>query len=88
MQARNFIRFPEALLAQRELELTPPVSEAVTETELSLIRASFAAAGNWLRQYATETVRVVHRVPTWFAAMRRRARALAHTVRKNIQALF
>lgn len=88
MIARNYIRFPDALLAQRELELVYAVRDDVSEADMVCIRATFAASGAWLRQYAGAAVRVVHQMPAWFDAMRRRARALAQAVKKALFKLF
>lgn len=88
MIAKNFIRHPEALLAQRELELVFAVPEMVGENDLALMRASFSAAGAWLRQYASAARRVAAQVPAWYAAMRRRAAALARAVKAAIRSIF
>lgn len=88
MIATNFIRHPEALLAQLELELVFAVPEVVREADLAAMRASFSAAGAWLRQYASAAVRMAKAVPAWYAAMRRRAAALAKAVKAAIRSIF
>ena len=88
MIARNFIKHPEALIAQRELELVFAIADEVTEGDLTLMKATFAAAGAWLKVYGAPMKTAAKKTPEWFAAMRRRAMQLAKAVKAAIQSLF
>lgn len=88
MIARNYRKFPDALIAQSELELVFAVGEVVSEVELAVMRASFAAAGAWIRQYAAAVAAVAANIPAWWAAMRQRAKALSRAVKAAISSLF
>lgn len=79
MIASNFIRFPAALLAQRELELVIAAPEALTKEASALVRKSIAATVAWACEFVTK--RAGRKVPAWFAATRRRAMKLAAAIR-------
>lgn len=81
MIAKNFQRNPDALIAQRELELVFATPQDVSAEALTTIRATFNAAGQWLRSYAKKATKAAAAMPQWFAAMRRRAVALAKAVK-------
>lgn len=85
MIARNFIHHPEALLAQRELELVIAAPEALTKAASDLIGKSLRANVAWACELTT--VRIKQAIPAWFAAMKRRAMALAKAVRTACLAL-
>lgn len=88
MIAKNYRQFPDALIAQRELELVFAVGETVSEDELVLMKAAFNAAGTWLKSYAMKVKAAAAKIPAWWAAMRRRAKALAKSVKEAIDPLF
>lgn len=88
MIAKNYRQFPDALIAQRELELVHGVAGDVSEADLCLIKKSWIAAGIWIRQYATKAVKTAAQVPAWLAAMQRRAKALAKAVKEAIWQLW
>lgn len=87
MLASNYRKFPDALIAQRELELVFPVCPVVSEAALETIRATFNAGGEWIRSYAKQITLTVP-IPAWFQAMRKRAIALAKAVKAAIKFLF
>lgn len=88
MIAKNYRQFPDALIAQRELELVFAVGETVSEGEIELMKATFNAAGAWLKSYAMTVKATAAKIPAWWAAMRRRAKALAKSVKEAIGPLF
>ncbi|MDD5324659.1 MAG: hypothetical protein PHR71_05030 [Polaromonas sp.] len=87
MIAKNYRQFPQALMQQHELELVFPVNAEVNEHELSLIRATFAAGGQWLTRYMTK-IKSTAKAPAWYLAMKRRAKALARAIKAALLSFF
>lgn len=86
MQARNFTKFPDALLAQRELELVIAAPATLTAEASSLIGKSIRANIAWVCEFATK--RAKSTAPQWFIAMKRRAATLAKKVKAACMNLF
>lgn len=84
--AANFIRHPAALLAQRELELVIAAPETLTREASDRIDASLRANVAWALEFVRE--RVSRKIPGWLAEMKRKAAALARTVRAACLNLF
>lgn len=87
MLASNYRKFPDALIAQRELELVFAISDLVSELEMVLIEKTFSTGGAWLRHYAKKFTSIV-KIPAWWAAMRKKALALARAVKAAIFPMF
>lgn len=86
MIARNFILHPDALMAQRELELVIAAPERLTKAVSVLIGKSVTANVAWICEFTT--ARVKQALPAWFIAMKRRARELAKVIRRACMSLF
>lgn len=86
MIARNFIRFPGALLAQRELELVIAATETLTKAGSILMAKSMAANVAWVCELVTKQAKKV--IPAWFASMKKRAKELAKKVKQACMHIF
>lgn len=88
MIAKNYRKFPDALIRQGELILAAPVSVDVSDRELSIVRLSFAASGAFLRTYAMKLATVISAAPAWFVSMANKARNLAKAIKAAIFPMF
>ncbi|MDZ4073659.1 MAG: hypothetical protein U1E04_02790 [Hylemonella sp.] len=79
MIARNFIRFPAALLAQLELPLVIAAAERMTKEASQRIARSARATVAWACQFASAP-EPKEAAPAWFTAMQRRSKTLALSV--------
>lgn len=88
MIAKNFLKFPSALIAQGELTLVFGVAECISEEAFVVIQSTFKASGEWLKKYAAITEQMAPPAPKWWLAMKARAKALAKAIKKAIAQLF